>query len=211
MLENVAPGGVASRVAIAIWHWLTASALSCASRDGLGRLRPTITSMTNTTPKTMMRRGVTNRRSWGFMSDVNLPPEPRTEVTEATQPTDVTAQKLDLSKADRALPIPLHEQVAASIRRAIADGEARRGQRIPHAKDLAAVLGVNSNTVLRAIHLLRDEGLLEVGRGKAITIAGTPDQSALVSKIDELIRFAQSRGYGRPELLQMIEQQPEAG
>ena len=33
---------------------------------------------------------------------------------------------------------------------------ARPGDRIPQAKDLAAVLGVNTNTVLRALRLLRD-------------------------------------------------------
>ena len=43
-----------------------------------------------------------------------------------------------------------HEQVAAELRRAIADGEAKRGERLPPASDLAAVLGVNRNTVLRA-------------------------------------------------------------
>ncbi|RFA13865.1 hypothetical protein B7R22_11420 [Subtercola boreus] len=104
--------------------------------------------------------------------------------------------------------MPLHEQVAASIRRAISDGEARQGQRIPHAKDLAAVLGVNSNTVLRAIHLLRDEGLLEAGRGKAITVSGTPEKGALVAKVNDLIAFAHSRGYGRSELVRMIELYP---
>src|ERR1700677_1138110 len=36
----------------------------------------------------------------------------------------------------------LHDQVAAEIRRAITDGEAGPGERIPQAKDLAAVLGV---------------------------------------------------------------------
>jgi DNA-binding transcriptional MocR family regulator len=44
---------------------------------------------------------------------------------------------------DRAGPVPLHDQVAAQIRRAIADGEAGPGERLPLAKDLAAVLGVN--------------------------------------------------------------------
>jgi DNA-binding transcriptional regulator YhcF (GntR family) len=44
----------------------------------------------------------------------------------------------------------LYEQVAGEIRRAIADGEAKPGERLPPAKDLAAVLGVNTNTVLRA-------------------------------------------------------------
>ena len=48
------------------------------------------------------------------------------------------------------------------MRRAIAEGEAAPGERLPWANDLATVLGVNKNTVLRAIRLLRDEGLLGV-------------------------------------------------
>ena len=72
-------------------------------------------------------------------------------------------------KLDHRSPTPLFEQTAAEIRRAIADGEAKPGERLPPAKDLAAVLGVNTNTVLRA---LRDEGLLEFRRGRGIT--GTP-------------------------------------
>ena len=71
---------------------------------------------------------------------------------------------------------PLHEQVAADIRRAIADGEAKPGERLPPARDLAAVLGVNSNTVLRALRVLRDEGLLEFRRGRGITVSGTPER-----------------------------------
>ena len=59
-------------------------------------------------------------------------------------------------KVDRGDRLPLHDQVCAQIRRAIADGEAGPGDRLPLAKDLAAVLGVNKNTVLRALHILRD-------------------------------------------------------
>jgi GntR family transcriptional regulator len=44
---------------------------------------------------------------------------------------------------DRSEGLPLHDQVAAEIRRAIAEGEAAPGERLPLAKDLAAVLGVN--------------------------------------------------------------------
>src|SRR5438105_6035300 len=76
-------------------------------------------------------------------------------------------------KVDRADRLELHEQVAGEIRRAIADGEANPGERLPPAKDLAAVLGVNTNTVLRALRQLRDEGLLEF-RGRGITVTGTP-------------------------------------
>ena len=99
----------------------------------------------------------------------------------------------------------LHEQVAAQIRRAIADGEAEPGERIPRAMDLAAVLGVNRNTVLRALRTLRDEGLLEFRRGRGITVVGSPEQGALLAKVKELVQFARQQGYPRDELVKLIE------
>src|SRR5437016_12286320 len=89
----------------------------------------------------------------------------------------------------------LYEQVAAEIRRAIANGEAKPGERLPPARDLAAVLGVNTNTVLRALRDLRDEGLLEFRRGRGITVAGTPQRGVLVARSRELVRFARTQGY----------------
>ncbi len=74
------------------------------------------------------------------------------------------------------------EQVGGEIRRAIADGEAKPGERLPPAKDLAAVLGVNTNTVIRALRQLRDEGLLEFRRGRGITVTGTPQHAAVLEK-----------------------------
>ena len=100
----------------------------------------------------------------------------------------------------------LYEQVAAEIRRAIADGEARPGERLPPAKDLAAVLGVNTNTVLRSLRLLRDEGLLEFRRGRGISVAGTLERGAVVQRARELITFARSQGYQLDELVEIIEQ-----
>ena len=102
-------------------------------------------------------------------------------------------------------PRPLWEQVAAELRRAIADGEARPGERMPLAKDLATVLGVNRNTVLRALHQLRDEGLLEIRQGRGITVAGTPERGAVMTRARELVAFARRNGYGREELIAMIE------
>jgi GntR family transcriptional regulator len=110
---------------------------------------------------------------------------------------------------DRSDPVSLHDQVAAQIRRAIADGEAHPGERLPLAKDLAAVLGVNKNTVLRALHLLRDEGLLEFRRGRGITVAGTPQRGAVLSQARSLVQFARRHGYGREELVEMIRDLPE--
>jgi GntR family transcriptional regulator len=108
-------------------------------------------------------------------------------------------------KINRAERVDLHEQVAAEIRRAIADGEARPGERLPPAKDLAAVLGVNTNTVLRALRQLRDEGLLEFRRGRGITVSGSPERGAVVARAEALVRFARGHGYRVEELLEIIQ------
>ncbi len=100
----------------------------------------------------------------------------------------------------------LHEQVAGAIRRAIAEGEAKPGERLPPARDLAAVLGVNRNTVLRALRGLREEGLLEFRRGRGISVAGTPDRSAVISRARELVSFARQHGYQTEELVRLIEE-----
>jgi GntR family transcriptional regulator len=111
---------------------------------------------------------------------------------------------LSFGRVDRGSSELLHEQVAAAIRRAIADGEAGPGQRIPKAQDLAAVLGVNTNTVLRALRLLREEGLLELGRGRSIRVTGTPQQVAMTEKARELLSFARRHGYRLEEVLSLI-------
>jgi GntR family transcriptional regulator len=108
-------------------------------------------------------------------------------------------------KLDRTDPTALHVQVAAQIRRAIAEGEAHPGERLPPAKDLAAVMGVNTNTVLRAMRSLRDEGLVEFRRGLGIRVAGTPEQGAVAARTRELITFAREQGYQPDELITLIQ------
>ena len=68
-------------------------------------------------------------------------------------------------------PVSLYDQVAAELRRAIADGEVAQGERLPTAIDLA-VLRVSKNTVIRALHVLRDESPLASlgGRGVRVTV-----------------------------------------
>ena len=108
-------------------------------------------------------------------------------------------------KVSRDDSIDLYEQVAAEIRRAIADGEAKPGERLPPARDLAAVLGVNTNTVLRALRALRDEGLLEFRRGRGITVVATPEQGAVIEHARELVQFARQHGYRLDELIKVIQ------
>ena len=108
-------------------------------------------------------------------------------------------------KVDKADPTDLYKQVAAEIRRAIADGEAKPGDRLPPTRDLAAVLGVNANTVFRALRLLREEGLLEFRRGRGVSVVGSPERGAVVQRAKDLVEFARRQGYRVDELVEIIE------
>ena len=106
---------------------------------------------------------------------------------------------------DTSSSVPLHEQVEAAIRRAIADGEAGPGDRLPPARDLAAVLGVNPNTVLRALRTLRDEGLLEFRRGRGVTVSSDASlKSELILKARDLLATGRRLGYQPAELAKLI-------
>lgn len=109
------------------------------------------------------------------------------------------------TKLDHHDPTPLHDQVAGQIRRAIADGEAKPGERLPPARDLAAVMGVNTNTVLRALRALREEGLLEFRRGLGVRVSGTPQRGAVIARARELVGFARTQGYAPEELISIIQ------
>jgi GntR family transcriptional regulator len=96
---------------------------------------------------------------------------------------------------DRSEPVALHDQVAAEIRRAIAEGEAGPGERLPLVKD----------TVLRAMHILRDEGLVEFRRGRGITVTGTPERGAVLRQVRDVVEFARRQGYRPEDVIAMIE------
>ncbi|MEU1403449.1 GntR family transcriptional regulator [Streptomyces sp. NPDC005728] len=110
-----------------------------------------------------------------------------------------------LLRLDKRDTRPLHEQVAGAIRRAIAEGECRPGDRLPSARDLSQALGVNVNTVLRGLRSLRDDGLLEFRRGRGVTVAeGAAEGSGLLDKVHALVTEAAYLGYSRTDLIEMI-------
>jgi GntR family transcriptional regulator len=67
-------------------------------------------------------------------------------------------------------------------------------------------MGVNTNTVLRALRTLRDEGLLEFRRGLGIRVSGTPERGAVSARARELLAFAREQGYKTEELIGIIQE-----
>jgi len=99
----------------------------------------------------------------------------------------------------------LHLQVAAEIRGAIAESEAAPGDRLPPAVDFATVLGVNENTIIRALHTLRDEGLLDFTRGRGVRVVGTAEKSAVLVRVGEMLELAGRFGYQPSDVITMIQ------
>jgi len=113
-----------------------------------------------------------------------------------------------LWKIDAQSPQPLHEQLAGQIRRGIAARELAEGEKLPPARDLAQGLGVNMHTVLRAFQTLRDEGLLEVRRGRGTSVARDAKSAARhVELARSLVSEARRAGLGNREILRLVEVQ----
>ncbi|MBB4932040.1 DNA-binding transcriptional regulator YhcF (GntR family) [Lipingzhangella halophila] len=74
---------------------------------------------------------------------------------------------------------PLAEQVAASVRAALSKGTAQAGDKLPAARTVASALEINLHTVLRGYQQLRDEGLVELRRGRGAVIIANGSRSEL--------------------------------
>lgn len=106
---------------------------------------------------------------------------------------------------DPTLAVPLFEQLAAAFRSAIIDGRVIGGERLPAARDLAGTLGVNMHTVLRGYRLLRDEGLIELHRGRGAVVATRiGGHAALAGAIHDLVEEAKLHELPESALLALV-------
>jgi GntR family transcriptional regulator len=100
---------------------------------------------------------------------------------------------------------PLYEQLATAVRAAIIDGRVIGGERLPAARDLAGSLGINMHTVLRAYGVLRDEGLIELHRGRGAVVAvRIGGHAALAGAIHDLVDEAKLHDLPESALLALI-------
>jgi GntR family transcriptional regulator len=92
---------------------------------------------------------------------------------------------------DASSDVPLFDQLAASIRASAITGAIVAGERLPAARELAESLEINVHTVLRAYQVLRDEGLIELRRGRGATVTDrAADYAGLSSAIAAVVSEA---------------------
>ncbi|MEO8261218.1 MAG: GntR family transcriptional regulator [Pseudolysinimonas sp.] len=102
-----------------------------------------------------------------------------------------------LFRIDPASGVAIFDQLAASVRAELARGGLRAGDRLPSAREVAAALDINIHTVLKAYQELRDDGLVDLRRGRGAVVtdnAGLPDE--LLATVRELVAEARRLGVG---------------
>ncbi|WP_082914518.1 GntR family transcriptional regulator [Microbacterium sp. H83] len=110
-----------------------------------------------------------------------------------------------LIRVDTESARPLYDQVAASIRADLLAGALSPGDRLPAARDVAAALQINQHTVLHAYQRLRDEGLIELRRGRGAVISGAAAPLVeLAHEIDRLVDRARGLGVSAETLAGII-------
>ncbi|KUJ65679.1 GntR family transcriptional regulator [Streptomyces albus subsp. albus] len=111
-----------------------------------------------------------------------------------------------LFRLDPASPLSLSDQIAGCVRQGIADGEVRGGERLPPARQLAESLDVNMHTVLRGYQRLRDEGLVDLRRGRGAVVTGIQPagRARLLAHAAELVTQARRLGLADDEVIHLV-------
>src|SRR5437879_1069446 len=76
-------------------------------------------------------------------------------------------------RVDAHSPIPSRRQLAEQLKHVIEGGGVPREHALPSIRELAGFLGINPNTVARAIEDLKRSGYVEARRGKGVFVAPT--------------------------------------
>ena len=108
---------------------------------------------------------------------------------------------------DPASPVPIYLQIVEQVRRLVAIGALRPGDRLLTVRELAVQCRVNRNTAARAIQELEREGIVRtrVGQGTFVSdeaprLDGARRDRLFDTHLDRLVMEAQSLGVPLEEL-----------
>ena len=113
-----------------------------------------------------------------------------------------------LIRIDPGSGVAIYDQIATSVRSDASRGVLRPGDRLPAARELAEALEVNIHTVLRAYQDLRDEGLVDLRRGRgAVVTEAAVSGAAVLESVRALVADARSAGIGPQTLITLIREE----
>jgi len=117
---------------------------------------------------------------------------------------------------DPASPVPLYLQIADQMRRLIAMGALKPGDRVPAVRELAVTTRVNRNTAARAIQRLEAEGVVRTRVGQGTFVENTTPKidrverdRAIDESLDRLVVEAHTKGLPIEELGRRLSQRIE--
>ena len=118
---------------------------------------------------------------------------------------------------DPTSPVPLYLQIAEQVRRLVALGALRPGEKLPTVREIAVRSRVNRNTAARAIQHLESEGIVRtrVGQGTFVQdgirrVERAERDAALDEKLDRLVFEAHGLGVSPGDLGYRLERRVEA-
>ncbi len=100
----------------------------------------------------------------------------------------------------------LADQLAGQVRGALITGLLQPGARLPPAREVATGLAINMHTVLRAYSQLRDDGLIELRRGRGARVRTDVDVRTvgLDRQIRDLLDAAGRLGLDPEQVVEQI-------
>jgi GntR family transcriptional regulator len=94
---------------------------------------------------------------------------------------------------DTSSGLPIYRQVFDQVRRMIAAGSLKPGDRLRSVRELSAELAINPLTVARAYTELERQGLVEMRRGMGVFVANAQTPAPLLSAKLAAVRTAAER------------------
>ena len=108
---------------------------------------------------------------------------------------------------------PIYLQIVAAVKRAVATGLMVPGDRFPAVRTIASELGVNPNTVQKAVAELTARGLIEVHPGQGCYVAvrvpvrREAQAAALRPLVRQLLIESRHQGMAHDDLLDLLQRE----
>lgn len=109
-------------------------------------------------------------------------------------------------RIDASSATPIYAQIAAAVRHQVADGALSAGTKLLPARDLAEALGINVHTVLRGYQQLRDEGVIELRRGRGAVVTEQATSAGARAALAVYVEQAKRSGMSAAQAAALVEE-----